>query len=209
MHTAYRQELRSKILKIATKEFRSKGIRAVKMDDIAGILSISKRTMYEIYENKEQLLLESVKENQKNFDRQMQAYTDNGKRNVIDIILEFYRLEMSDLSSVNPSYLPELHRYPKIMSWIKQKRERHEHNALQFFQKGVEEGYFRPDANYEILLKISDGTKNYIVENQLYKHYAPKEIFRNVIMLYLRGLCTLKGIREFDSQIARLDMQNN
>lgn len=50
--TEYRTELRKRILKTAIQEFRSKGIKAVKMDDIASMLSVSKRTLYEIYDNK-------------------------------------------------------------------------------------------------------------------------------------------------------------
>ena len=46
--TSYRQQLREKILKISMEEFKSKGIRAVKMDDIAALLGISKRTLYEM-----------------------------------------------------------------------------------------------------------------------------------------------------------------
>ena len=51
--TLYRQELKGKILQTAMEEFTQKGVRAVKMDDIATRLSISKRTLYEIYSNKE------------------------------------------------------------------------------------------------------------------------------------------------------------
>ena len=54
--TAYKKGLREVILKTAMKAFAEKGIRAVKMDDIAESLSISKRTMYEIYATKEELL---------------------------------------------------------------------------------------------------------------------------------------------------------
>jgi AcrR family transcriptional regulator len=203
--TEYRQELRNKILKTASEQFRAKGLKAVKMDDIAGILSISKRTMYEIYENKEQLLMESVKEDHQKFDEQMQAYIDSGNRHVIDIILAFYRLKMNALSKVNPLYYSELQRYPEIIQWMEQKHQQHEHKKQLFFKQGIEEGYFRPDADYELLCKVSSGTMNYIMENQLYKQYDPKEIFRNVSMLFLRGLCTLKGISEFDSQIAKMD----
>ena len=59
--TAYKKGLREVILKTAMKAFAEKGIRAVKMDDIAESLSISKRTMYEIYATKEELLYEGVK----------------------------------------------------------------------------------------------------------------------------------------------------
>lgn len=39
------------------KQFLSKGVKAVKMDDIAMSLSISKRTLYEIFADKEDLLM--------------------------------------------------------------------------------------------------------------------------------------------------------
>ena len=55
--TAYREGLRQKILDTAMGLFKQKGIKAVRMDDIATEIAISKRTLYEIYSNKEDLLL--------------------------------------------------------------------------------------------------------------------------------------------------------
>ena len=71
--TAYRQELQEHILAAAMEEFRRRGVRAVKMDDIAGKLAISKRTLYEIYENKETLLLEALKLHEQQTDTHMRA----------------------------------------------------------------------------------------------------------------------------------------
>ena len=45
--SAYKQGLRSKIIETALKDFLSRGIRAVRMDDVATELKISKRTLYE------------------------------------------------------------------------------------------------------------------------------------------------------------------
>lgn len=49
----YRKEIKEKILQLATTMFFQHGIRKVKMDDIANHLKISKRTLYELYQNKE------------------------------------------------------------------------------------------------------------------------------------------------------------
>lgn len=51
--TLYRKGLKEKILQTSMQMFKVHGIKAVKMDDIATRLSISKRTLYEIYANKE------------------------------------------------------------------------------------------------------------------------------------------------------------
>ena len=58
--TAYRKELREKILKTAMAEFMQRGLKAVKMDDIAKKMVMSKRTLYEIFADKEELLYECV-----------------------------------------------------------------------------------------------------------------------------------------------------
>ena len=58
--SSYRNALRGRILDVAMHAFATKGIRAVKMDDIAQSLTISKRTLYELYDNKEKLLLEAT-----------------------------------------------------------------------------------------------------------------------------------------------------
>ncbi len=196
--TEYRQELRHKILETATREFRAKGIKAVKMDDIANLLSVSKRTVYEIYDNKEELLMETVKQEHINLALHMRDFVEQSKPQVMEIILEFYRIQMRHLTGVNPIYYSELHRYPEIMAWLEAKHKENDDNSQLFFTQGIQEGYFRSDVNYELIAKVSSGTMNYIMENQLYKQYELSEIFRDVIMLFIRGFCTMKGIGELE-----------
>ena len=64
--TEYREQLKDRILKTAMQEFLTNGIKQVKMDDIARKLGISKRTLYEIYGNKEELLFEGIKDGEMN-----------------------------------------------------------------------------------------------------------------------------------------------
>ena len=62
----YRNELKERILEYSEKEFYANGVKQVKMDNIANYLSISKRTLYEIYPTKEDLLLECLKNQELN-----------------------------------------------------------------------------------------------------------------------------------------------
>ena len=93
--TEYRKELKGRILEVAVDEFLKSGIRAVKMDDIARLLGISKRTLYEIYPNKEDILLECIKMRHNEEDQQMAAFLQEGPRSTMDIILEFFRMQMN------------------------------------------------------------------------------------------------------------------
>ena len=89
----YRQELRQRILAAAMMAFRQKGVRAVRMDDIASQLSISKRTLYEIYSNKELLLYECVRDHDETMERILaeQLAPDSS---VMDILVSFMRLHI-------------------------------------------------------------------------------------------------------------------
>ena len=57
----YRKELKSRIIDYAMDEFFKPGIKAVKMDEISQGLHVSKRTVYEIFSDKEELLLAGLK----------------------------------------------------------------------------------------------------------------------------------------------------
>ena len=86
VNSIYRQELKERILNTATVMFHKHGIKSVKMDDIASHLSISKRTLYEIYANKEDLLFEVVTHHENKTHEQIEKFDGHGK-NVIDIII--------------------------------------------------------------------------------------------------------------------------
>ena len=199
--TCYKMELRNRILKAAMTEFLHKGVKSVKMDDIANTLAISKRTLYEIYSNKEELLLEAVRIHEQEFNYHMLQYSLDKNHNVMDIIIEFYKKKLLDIADVSPLFLVELRKYKQVVESLeKQNAERH-NNALLFFHRGVKEGFFRSDLNFDIILKTSSASVNYAMETQMYKNYSITAIMHNTIFLYLRGICTTKGIKELDAAI--------
>ena len=91
--STYRLSLKGKILEIAMSEFAQRGIKSVKMDDIAKGLNISKRTLYEIYDNKELLLFECLK-HAKSQDEMRMMNMMSQQNNVIDIILNIYKIKI-------------------------------------------------------------------------------------------------------------------
>lgn len=192
--TPYRQELRMRILKAAMNEFFEKGIKAVKMDDIAQQLSISKRTLYEIYSNKEELLLEGMKSAEREFDEYMLAFTQKGEHNVMDVLIEFYNFQANNLAKISPLYFEELHKYERVRHFLKTKHDERDKSTCEFVERGVKEGFFRPEINYQIVIKLARESFHYAMMNHLYKEYTMQVVFRNTILLFIRGICTPKGI---------------
>lgn len=200
----YREDLRDQILKVAMREFTTIGVKSVKMDDIARKLRISKRTLYEIYENKETLLLECVERRMQAFEAVMERFCAEGNKHVIDILLEFYRLQMEELRDMNPLYFEDLHKYPRVVDYIERARKEHDVCSMDFFERGVQDGYFRGDFNYELISRLGNSMMQNVMEHKLYNLYSLQDIFRNVIMLFIRGMCTAKGIVELDRQLEEL-----
>lgn len=86
--SVHRLELRHRILRAAMPMFKEKGIKAVRMDDIAQSLAMSKRTLYEIYADKEELLLECIKLDTDEFVKRLQDYALSAE-NELDVVVTF------------------------------------------------------------------------------------------------------------------------
>lgn len=196
--TLYKQELKGKILETAMQEFVTRGIRKVKMDDIARMLGISKRTLYEIYKDKEAILFEGVKKSEEEMDAHLRAFAETPTHTVMDIIIEFYHLQMDNLSKINPLFFTQLYKYPEISAYLDLRRKSRENNAMLFYEKGVSEGYFREDVTFGIVNAVGFSAMQYVMSNQLYKQYSLDEIFRNIFFLIIRGFCTPKGLEVVD-----------
>ena len=195
--TAYKQGLRVKILATAMADFRQRGIRAVKMDDVATELGISKRTLYEIFDKKEDLLFEAMKH----------YYGERTERirlkvlhcaNVMEIILTVYRLKVEEFQQTNPNFFVDLVKYPQVLLFLNQENQSNRTKFQQFIERGIHEDFFRSDVNYELMTHLFDALGNYVIQNQLYRQFTIEEIFKNLIFVTLRGMCTARGATTLD-----------
>lgn len=193
-----RDNIKKNITGTALKMFLEKGIKDVKMDDIASVLSISKRTIYELYNDKEQLLYESVKLNGEIMRKEAKKRIREAK-NVLEIVLGLYSIYFERLKSVNKKFFTEIEKYPNIYRHNKDREAKNYKRFIAWMESGREEGLFRKDANFEILLYILRRDLNTIFkvntrneENELAK-YTPEELGRTLILFYLRGISTPKG----------------
>lgn len=199
--TRYRQDLKDKIVRVAMNEFKSRGVRDVKMDDIANALSISKRTLYEVFDNKEELLICGIKLDEERRKEMMTSFVVKNNPGVMDVILKFYHAQMEAISSINPVFFSDISKYDRVRAYLQELHAGRQESALEFFRRGVEEGYFRADVDYVIVSRMSNATINYVMESQMYKEYDLKYIFRNIVLVFLRGFCTLKGQEIIDKKL--------
>lgn len=95
--------MRSKIIDKASLAFAKEGIRNVHMDSIATSLGISKRTVYELFKDKECLLLEVLRLHHKEMNDYMTEVTSKAD-NVLEAIFIFYKRRSHELCDLNPLF---------------------------------------------------------------------------------------------------------
>ena len=198
--TDYKKALKGRILETAMKAFLEQGIKAVKMDDVAQMLGISKRTLYEIYKDKEELLYQGIMLFDQNSKRSMAAFVEQAS-SVMDIIIEAYQRRVVRTGSVNPLFYEDIQKYPRIVEYLNKEREHARNQFLGFMQRGVREGYFRQDVDYTLIGQMFSAINDYIRSQHMLKNYTIKQLFTNILLVPLRGFCTDKGLQVIENSI--------
>ncbi len=193
-----RETLREEIVEKAAEAFLKNGIRVVRMDDIANSLSISKRTLYELFSDKEQLLMEVFCLLNKRTTEYMSEIASRAD-NVLEVIFAFNKRKMDELGSTNPAFLRDLRKYPKVINYVRESHKNADKEAFAYFKKGIEQGIFRADINFEIINQATLMQLEMLIYSDLTESYPLDEIYGEITVLHMRGITTEKGLKMVDS----------
>ena len=177
--------VREHVVQAAAKAFTRKGVKTVRMDDIAADLSISKRTLYELFHDKEDLLLDVMRLHREEMKKSMEEIASKAE-NVLEVILRFYQKSVQDFQNTNRKFFEDMEKYPRVVAYIAESRKENLDAAMEFYQKGVNQGIFRKDVNYAI------------VRSEICKSYSLAEIYETVVFMHMRGISTEKGLKIVD-----------
>ena len=203
-----KKDIQNLIVETAHSLFIERGIKDVKMDDIAAELSISKRTIYELFNDKEQLLHEVLKFQNKRMYESGKEIIRNSSH-VLEIILKLYNLHFNLLKRVNSKFFSELNKYPEICKEKQDKEKRNTKKFCAWMEMGRQQGLFREDADFNILTFTLKRDLTTIIEVKMQtghtelSDYTPDELGRKLILFYLRGISTPKGQQIIEEYLNR------
>lgn len=195
-----RLELRNKIIETADKAFSENGIKVVTMDDIATSLSISKRTLYETFADKETLLRECVLKRQE----EMVVFlceTMRNAKNVLEVILLCYLKSIERFHNTNKQFFEDIKKYPRVHELLKGYRQKDVDGTVAFFKQGVAQGIFREDVNFEIVNLLVHEQLDLLMNSDLCKKYSFIEVYESIMFTYLRGISTIEGAKMLEDFI--------
>lgn len=200
----YRQHLYDRILSHARRKFLTDGIKATKMDNIAADLGISKRTLYEIFGNKESLLLAIIEKQRSEYTQRMTELVHKGY-DPMRIVLEFFMVQVKMMQSIKPSIYDEIQGFKMLQDFFEERKKSRKDAVLNFFAKGVEEGYFRDDVDYGLILDLGEAHSQFIRNNALFHNRRLIDVFKNTFMVTIRGISTQKGLDVIDSYMETIN----
>lgn len=197
-------ETKEKILQRTGELFRLIGMKSLTMDYIAADMGISKRTIYELFPDKDTLMLHSIEymimeSNKSVLDLVRKA------DNVVEAIFVMIDAQHRQMMESNPVILEDLQRYfVRLQTSYYANREKCREFSVSYtlLERGIKEGIFREE------LKI-DLVDTFILELIVMFHNSQalkqmkmtrQEALDNIFLPYFRGICTPKGLKLIESR---------
>lgn len=200
--------LRDRILDATNSLFSTYGIKSITMDEIASNVGISKRTLYEVFTDKAALLYASISRNQS----MMRNYVDgviSRTDNVLEIIMNCYKYTTKYYHNVNPRFFEDLKKFPLAFDLFTKGEKEDSKKSVDFFKRGVSQGLFRDDVNFEVLNLLLKEQMNVLMNNDVNQRYSMVVIYESITFTFLRGVSTTKGYQELEELIREYRNEQN
>ena len=198
-------EQKANIITTSWALFFQYGIKSISMDDIASKMGMSKKTLYNYFTNKNELINEACKWDIKN--PQFSFKSDRIiNLNALDQYFEFFNFINERILKKCDSLDYDLKKYyPEIWNNFKnEKIKLFQRELLYNLQKGINEGLYRPELNIQFISKnlvsfyLNLNTTEYQVFSS--EEVFNKDMHRELTLYHLYGICTNKGIEYFKNK---------
>jgi AcrR family transcriptional regulator len=189
-------EVRDNIIQTSHDLFMRFSIKSITMDDIAKQLSISKKTIYQYFKDKNDLVLHVTRAHLEEEKLEIQTIKENSS-NAIEILIEESLCLRRNITDMNPSLLFDLKKYHH-QAWalyLESKEKVYVRSLRETLERGVQQGLFRPEIDPEILAILRVEQIEMSLENFTYPRnkFEFKEVQTQLFDHFLNGLVSEKG----------------
>lgn len=192
--------IKEQIILTAFDLFAQYGIKSVSMDDIARTLSVSKRTLYGFFEDKEALLIEGL-ESKNEQSRRVLEEIEKGDYTAIDVILLYHEEQMKRPQWYSQKFYEDLKKYPRAMLQKEEQKDAFTQKCTTLFKRGVREGVFQQEVNFEIMAILAKDQFKMLQPSKSFRNHSNADVYNTVLITFLRGICTEKGRQILDRWI--------
>jgi TetR/AcrR family transcriptional regulator, cholesterol catabolism regulator len=187
-----------RILSGTEELFLKSGIKSVTMDDIARHLGMSKKTIYQFFKDKNEMVMALVQKKLREDEAQMNEIISKSN-NVIDEMINMMKCSEDIFSRINPIIIQDLQKYhPEAWREFQNFKSGVVVQTLQeLLTKGIKQGYIRPDIDVKIIAmmrvyQVELGFNTSIFPAAEYNTWKVQQQFHEH---FNYGICTLKGYK--------------
>jgi len=188
--------------------FRRLGFKNVTMDDVARSMGISKKTLYEHFTDKDELVLAAVQlmlnENQQLTDEAFKA-----AKNAVDEIIKILIIMEQMVRGLNLVCYHDLQRYyPEAYQYLQSHKESYLYECIsKNLQEGIEQGLYRDDLDVDIISRFRMESAMLVFQNDLFpqEKFSAVKVSTQIFSHYMYGIATLKGYKLISAYLNKLN----
>lgn len=194
---------RNRVIEVASRLFVQNGVKSITIDRIVQELHTSKRTIYSHFKDKTALLEACLAVYHARVKNENEALIATAS-NAIEAMGYLHQRILFRASQTNPNYFNHiLHYYPGLLQKSYRDMGNFAHRQLRYLGEwGIREGLFLADIDIEVtsktvlaLLEMLKDTNRFPVSE-----FSKERLTFGIMLPYLRGLCTLKGMETLKQQ---------
>jgi AcrR family transcriptional regulator len=195
------QDIKDRIIQGAKELFMKYGVRSVSMDDVARHLSVSKKTLYQYFADKDELVTTAVT---LHMDSDMERYNNLHKtsKNAIEELVMISSIMKQEFQKLHPSLLFDLQKYhaKAWAAWMGHKQVHIKNSIVRNLRQGMEEGFFRTDLQVEVLALLRLEMIQMTFDESIFppEKFNLTEVSLQLFDHFVYGLLTDKGRKVYE-----------
>lgn len=193
--------IKERIITAAFEQFSQYGIKSISMDYIARSIGISKRTIYDYFSDKEELLTEGINY----YDRKRKEtliLIYKRTKSALEAMFTFYTKVMENPRWYSEKFYDDLQKFPKAIKKMEEEKKIFADECLRLFIQGIEEGDFLQNINYEIVSLLLKNQQSMLYPPKIFANYSSIEVCDTILFTFLKGCCTEAGRSKLNALIA-------
>lgn len=184
--------------------FLKYGLRSTSMEDICTHLKISKKTLYQFFTNKDDVV-EQVMLHRRNNRRVQEDIENLLQQDAIEALMLIRDHIISDFSSRLPANMFDIKKYhPEVYERILQLDSEFSFTALRrLLNNGIKSGYFRKDLHLDLQIYLFTKQLSFLGEPEIISSIQyPMDIIISTIMdNFVRSISTPEGVEKLEKRV--------
>lgn len=200
-----------RILECCMHAILNNGLKATTMDSIAASLQMSKRTLYEIFGTKDNMFVEVMEFFHKRMKQRLTEIFQNSS-NIMESIVKSFIFNRDIMSRLSVEFIRDMQEFTfNEHNNSDYRRQQSYQHLYEILQKGVEEGYFIKDLNLKVQCRILNIQMQALkrTEELFPEDITLIEIYDSIILGFLRGISTPKGLEELERYLPSIFPDSN